>query len=412
MILEMRKFLEKLTKGEPNIKPNSRHFTNPPRIQDFIERRKTQLRSLNLDLGVVDSIIQEDINLLHNITEIDNINKLILRLYDLDQEHIVTEPVGVLDDFGVEGLYKMNASINNHDCLMHSFLTSTCENFRRLNQHFKDEFANFFRRTVFLSLPVVQCFMRYNPVEGKKMEKRILSTDFLHEYELYLLVAQFRVNILAAQGEDDVNLFQRVNRDALHLRLPGECIPQENFRTTIAIYTSGAHFESLRDAEGYIFSDKKVNNFLRINDANNGENANLQRGLEASMGIAPRPSSLAHGYRPSSVSLHNENVNLQRALEASRIKPFSVVRSNRPSSVAYANENENVQRAIKASLMPPAKGNPFSDNWICAVCDTENSSEKQKCYRCGARRLRRGGRRTRKGRRRSSRGTRGRISHP
>jgi len=386
----MRKFLEKLSKGKPNNKPNnkpnSRHFTNPPRIQDFIERRKTQLRSLNLDVGVVDSIVQEDINFLDNITDIDNINKLILRLYDLDQERRVTRPVGMLDDFGVEGLYRMNASQNNHDCLMHSFLTSTCENFRRLNQDFKDEFANFFRRTVFLTLPVVQCFMRYNPVEGKEMEKRILSTDFLREYELNLLAAQFRVNILAAQGEDNVNLFQPVNRDALEFNLPVECIPHENFMTTIAIYTSGAHFESLRDAEGYIFSDEKVNNFLRKNDANNGENANLQRAIEASRRIARRPSSVAHGNRPSSMA-----------------------RGNRPSSVSLHNENENVQRAIKASLISHAKGNPSSDNWICPLCDAENVSGARECFICGTKRPGRGGRRTM---RKKRRGTRRRISRP
>jgi hypothetical protein len=259
----------------------------PAQLQDFVERRANQLRGLDLTDEEMRAFIEEDLELLNNITTIRNIDTLILRFYadDLQEENKATKPVRALTGFAVDGLQRMNASANNNDCLIHSFLTSTSENFRRLAQRSKDEFANFFRRTVFLTLPVVQCFMQNERGLGQEMARRVMGRRFLEEHELQLLAVQFRVNILAAT--DESKLFQEYNMETLSLLLPGECLRGGDFTHTISIFTSGAHFEALRDSEGYTFNQRKVNEYIRrsqnaANAAHGGVN-NMSRAIAASI---------------------------------------------------------------------------------------------------------------------------------
>jgi hypothetical protein len=286
---------------------SKRSASDPAVIEDFIAWRNKQLQGIGKKLfglwktanalteAEIASIIQEDIGLLQNINTLDNINKLILRFYadNMKAEDEATRPVGEdggeLKGFGVRGLYRMNASKKNNDCLMHSFLTSTCENFRRLEQNSKDEFANFFRRTVFLTLPAVQCFQANEPDLGQRMAGRVMSTAFLEEQELRLLAAQFRVNILAATGES--GRFQPATRETLLHVLPAECVPGGAFEHTIAIFTNGAHFEALRDREGYTFSERKIGDFIRrsenaANARQGAGNNNMARAIAASLNSA------------------------------------------------------------------------------------------------------------------------------
>jgi len=283
---------------------SKRNGRDPAVIEDFIAWRNKQLQGIGksffglwrghnaLTDAEIASIIQDDIELLQNVNTLDNINKLILRFYadNMKAEDEATRPVGDLEGFGVRGLYRMNASTKNHDCLMHSFLTSTCENFRRLEQNSKDEFANFFRRTVFLTLPVVQCFLRNERGAGQEMAARIRSTAFLEEQELRLLAAQFRVNILAATGES--GRFQPATRETLLITLPAECVPGGAFEHTIAIFTNGAHFEALRDREGYTFSERKIGDIIRrsenaANARQGAGNNNMARAIAASLAKKP-----------------------------------------------------------------------------------------------------------------------------
>jgi hypothetical protein len=285
---------------------SARSANKPATIEDFIARRNEQLRSLGLTPEEIASIIQEDIGLLQNVTTLHNINTLISRFYvdNMKAEDEATVPVGLLEGFSVDGLFRMNASGNNNDCLIHSFLTATCENFRRLEQNSKDEFANFFRRTVFLTLPAVQCFQANEPGLGQRMADRVMSRKFLEEQELRLLAAQFRVNILAATGES--RRFQSVTSDALRDILPRPCVPAGAFEHTIAIYTSGVHFEALRDVEGYRFTQGKVGNLIRASEQafNQRQDPELAAALAASMGKPVSPRS-------------PRNKNLEAALAAS-----------------------------------------------------------------------------------------------
>ena len=277
-----------------------RNASRPATVEDFIARRNEQLSKLGLRVENVATIIKEDVDLFQNVTTLNNINMLIARFYadNMKAEDVATRPVGPLDGFGVDGLYRMNASKKNNDCLIHSFLTSTCENFRRLEQNSKDEFANFFRRTVFLTLPAVQCFLQSERAAGQEMAGRVRSTAFLEEQELRLLAAQFRVNILAATGES--GRFQPATRETLLHMLPAECVPGGAFAHTIAIYTNGAHFEALRDDDGYTFSERKIGDFIRRSEnvanarqgvGNNGMAEAIAESLkEASAKSAKKPA--------------------------------------------------------------------------------------------------------------------------
>jgi hypothetical protein len=158
------------------------------------------------------------------------------------------------------------------------------------------------------------------------------------------------------------------------------------------IYNPGkGHFEAVRTKDDKIYSlplglindmsrayfNSRDVNPASVADANNAErgeqNFNLERAMEESLRIAPRPSSVA---RPSA-----------------RGNPFG--------------NNNNTARSIVSSLRNASP----SDSWICPQCYEDNPISSPKCYACGAKKPGRGGRRTRKARGRS-RGTRRRISRP
>jgi hypothetical protein len=254
---------------------------NPPVIRDFLERRRRELQTLGLRGPEIEVLITDELRLgLENLTTVAAVNTVIHRFYsDTFLPEAEATPVeGELRGFGVEGLLKMKSSGKNFDCFIHSFLTATCDNFRRIAEPSKNEFANFFRRTVFLTLPTVRCFMEQEPGLGREMRQRIQAPGgvMLEEIELRLLAAQFKVNILAATGES--KRFQPINAEALRAILPPACCDwpaeQERFRTTVSIYTSGVHFEALRDAEGYTFTEAKIADIIASSELA----ANARRG--------------------------------------------------------------------------------------------------------------------------------------
>jgi hypothetical protein len=257
---------------------------NPPVIRDFLERRRHELQTLGLSGPEIEVLITDELRLgLENLTTVAAVNTVIHRFYSdtFLPEAEATPVVGELKGFGVEGLLKMKSSGRNFDCFIHSFLTATCDNFRRIAEPSKNEFANFFRRTVFLTLPTVRCFMEQEPGLGREMRQRIQAPGgvMLEEIELRLLAAQFKVNILAATGES--KRFQPINAEALRAILPPACCDwpaeQERFRTTVSIYTSGGHFEALRDDDGYRFSERKIGDFIRRSE----NAANARQGAAA-----------------------------------------------------------------------------------------------------------------------------------
>ena len=99
------------------------------------------------------------------------------------------------------------------------------------------------------------------------MERILAPRGFLHETELHLLAAQFRVNILAATAE--TRLFQPITRDTLQLFYGATgCINGlPAFERTVCIFTSGGHFESVRKEEGYEFTARELARFPEIAQA-------------------------------------------------------------------------------------------------------------------------------------------------
>jgi len=140
------------------------------------------------------------------------------------------------------------------------------------------------------------------------MERRVMLREFLEEPELRLLAAQFHVNILAANGPS--KRFQPTGLEALRITLPPACVPRVAFKHTVAIYTSGGHFEALRDHDGYTFNERKVAEIIRrsenaANASRGAPNSNLEAAIAASL-ASPRR---ALGGR--------NNNNLQKAIAAS-----------------------------------------------------------------------------------------------
>jgi hypothetical protein len=88
----------------------------------------------------------------------------------------------------------MHASGNNNDCLIHSFLTCTSENFRRLKtQYYKDTIASVFRRKL-LTRYASQGLLHINPAVDNLVGSNFLSDEVGRE-----LSRKFNVNILWVQ---------------------------------------------------------------------------------------------------------------------------------------------------------------------------------------------------------------------
>jgi len=273
---------------------------NPPHIDDFIRQRREHYRDSPLPPAAIGQLIELERRALETLETLEQVNGVIAQLYqhDMIPETKATWAVGELEGFGVPGLIRMESSARNYDCLIHSFLTATSDNFRRLPQEQKDVFANHFRRVALPALPMIRCFVandhvreindrERSPTHGQQRQRvemmieRILAPrGFLHETELHLLAAQFRVNILAATRE--THLFQPITRDALQV-LYGDTGCMEGlpaFRRTVCIYTSGGHFESVRKAEGYDFTAEELELFPEISQA--AYNARAPKRAEAS----------------------------------------------------------------------------------------------------------------------------------
>jgi hypothetical protein len=258
--------------------------SSPSHVQDFIRQRREHYKDSPLPPAAIEEVIALEQGALETLENLEQVNGAIAQLYqhEMIAEAEATVRAGSLEGFGVHGLIRMESAATNYDCLIHSFLTATCDNFRRLPKQEKAIFANHFRRVALPALPMIRCFMardhvgeinerRESPTKGQKrpraemmMERILAPRGFLHETELHLLAAQFHVNILAATAE--THLFQPVTRDTLQVLYGAtgcmDGLPA--FRKTVCIFTSGGHFESVRKAEGYAFTPGELHGFPQI----------------------------------------------------------------------------------------------------------------------------------------------------
>jgi len=239
---------------------------------NIINRLRTSLKRSGTTDAEIEIILNQTITelteQLNSIMTIDDIKSIINALYgdgsDASDEKEPIRFVREITGLGVNNLFRMNASGNNQDCLIHSFLSSTCPRFRNITQRSRDEFANIFRRYVLLRLPVFQCF------RSEAMTRSIMADiGFLGDSVVDLLAAQFGVNILAINGR--MNSFVSITPESLRVILPKTCIDSlpnsELFDNTIIIYTSDAHFEPVRFGDKYIINHDEYYSLIRENQA-------------------------------------------------------------------------------------------------------------------------------------------------
>ena len=269
----------------------STNYLHPPTSENLLLEVRRRLARAGLP-----DLSDHDRNLLNNLTTIANIEECISRIYNrfLDEENATIRKES-LRKIGYNSLERMVASSNNYDCLIHSFLTSISQSFRKLDEDDKNEFANFFRRRIFLTLPVIRQYLnspthtgtyiyacsrcneefdsiaefeqhlvtnhtnRY-PFIRRNFEDafraRVMGKMFLSDTEIMLLAAQFRISIFTVSEitgrELRTSIYHRENLIGL---LPpdvgGSLRRVENFQNTIGFYTrDNSHFEPLRMISG------------------------------------------------------------------------------------------------------------------------------------------------------------------
>jgi hypothetical protein len=136
-------------------------------------------------------------------------------------------------------LERIYSSANKFDCLIHSFLTATCPNFRLLVDKDKDSFADIYRRRIFINIAqTTHAYNAQNKKEQGAIRRRIISTQFLENIEITILCEYYHIKMLVFEvlvGVPSVVLYglnARVNTDN---------------DTVYMIYNPGqGHFEAVR----------------------------------------------------------------------------------------------------------------------------------------------------------------------
>ena len=163
-----------------------------------------------------------------NIDDLDDIDT------DISQEFPGVErnpPILKGDTFGVPlklgNFRSVNISINDNDCLIHSFLISATSYFRNLTDSQKDIYAGWFRRVYFAS--------KFDPVTESAALAEVLGTGFLGEAHIRKLLELFEINIVFFEKtgsgirttgnlggvddmEEDVDTILMYNPDNKHFR--------------------------------------------------------------------------------------------------------------------------------------------------------------------------------------------------
>jgi len=196
---------------------------------------------------------------------VGNLNTLIGALYPsaADKAGYVNQVAALDPEFGMPGAYRMFSSGSNCDCLVHSFLTVTCSNFRSLPQTSKNEFASIFRRQM---LP--RLVNRY-PVSEKTLAQIAKfirdvehSSGFLADTDTSVIAKLFDINILLIEPARQGNPLTAALVQ-----------PRNDSRSNpYVIYGSGVHFEGVRLADGTWQRnyDVSVQNVRRITNVKRG----------------------------------------------------------------------------------------------------------------------------------------------
>jgi hypothetical protein len=181
-------------------------------------------------------------------SNLESLNQIIGTVVKTKSDKMEVSGNGKLSEFPrTAGLQRMAASGNKNDCLIHSFLSATCPNFRKLSKTDKDDFADPFRREI---LPAILEDDRRNIVKRYKKNTRIIpflkGRNFLENDHISMLCALYNVKILVFETI-------RIPRmDDQHAAQLYGTVYSRNRNTddVYVIYNPGNdHFEPVRDKD-------------------------------------------------------------------------------------------------------------------------------------------------------------------
>jgi hypothetical protein len=87
----------------------------------------------------------------------------------------------------------MYSSGANSDCLIHSFLTATCNNFRKLPQENKNKVARSFRHYLYPQFELTKAMLKKN---SRAHEKIFTPGTFLGDEDLLNIVNTYKINCI------------------------------------------------------------------------------------------------------------------------------------------------------------------------------------------------------------------------
>ena len=194
-----------------------------------------------------------------SLQDLKVVNDLI-KLYFSDSfqsEESATKPTGQLDRHFREfcpanEICKWNtmySSGNRNDCIIHSFLTATCPNFRRLPKAFKDNFAKSFRLDLYPTFPAVQVLLSGPAKDDHRA--RIFGAQFLEDTDLTILINTYGVNIL---------VFESAKTEGGRT-MPASATVFGDYSGPVYLLanSSNIHYESVRTSDGqYSISKSKA----------------------------------------------------------------------------------------------------------------------------------------------------------
>jgi len=254
---------------------------------------------------------------------LESLNEIIGGLVTTQTEKMEVSGNGSLKEFhGTKGLQKMEASTHKYDCLLHSFLSATCPNFRKLDKKQKDTFADMFRREI---LPAIVEQDTRNIIRPYKNE-RIIS--LLKQNRVYL--EDEHISLLCSLYGVKIVVFETIRREYLaHQFLPqiyGSLYSRNrNTDDVYLLYNPGnAHYEpvrvketgkysiSLEEANSIIGDTKQV---LANHVRENTDRQAILNGLDGSSSSSTAASNPFNNFNPFGI-----NVNAVKAAQTKEKK--------------------------------------------------------------------------------------------
>jgi hypothetical protein len=165
----------------------------------------------------------------------------------------------------------IESSGDSNDCLIHSFLTATCPNFRRLRRPQKEQFAHSFRVDLLPKYPEIQAYIEGSTPDnaGRTAHDRLFGEFFLGDEDLQAICRVFRVNVVIVQGARRVG---RHTDPAMMISF----IEYDDERVFF-IYNNGTnHFESIRPSRSYYLTQAEAQVAIAPFSAQTGEETKPQ----------------------------------------------------------------------------------------------------------------------------------------